>query len=54
MSARKKLKKSQVGVGLVRRLATEGDRIFSVDRARELASKVGLKDSYLLEVLLLV
>lgn len=51
MSARKKSKKSQVGVELVRRLATEGDRIFSVDRARELAPEVGLKDSYLLEAL---
>jgi predicted transcriptional regulator of viral defense system len=51
MSARKKSKKSQVGVELVRRLATEGDRIFSVDRARELAPDVGLKDSYLLEAL---
>ena len=51
MSERKKSKKSQVGVELVRRLAAEGDRIFSVDRARELASGVGLKDSYLLEAL---
>lgn len=29
----------------------EGDRIFSTDRARQLAPQVGLKDSYLLEAL---
>lgn len=51
MNARQKLKKSHVGVELVRRLAAEGDRIFSTDRARELASEVGLKDSYLWEAL---
>jgi predicted transcriptional regulator of viral defense system len=51
MNARQKLKKSQVGVELIRRIAAEGDRIFSTDRARELASEVGLKDSYLGEAL---
>lgn len=49
--SRKKLKGSQVGVELVRRLAAEGDRIFSIDRARELGSEVDLKDSYLIEAL---
>lgn len=40
-----------MGVELVRRLAAEGDRIFSVDRAREYASEVGLRDTYLWEAL---
>jgi len=51
MNAEQNLKKSQVGVELVRLLATEGDRIFSTDRARELGPRVGLKDSYLWEAL---
>jgi len=51
MNSMQKLKKSHVGVELVRLLATEGDRIFSTDRARELSSKVGIKDSYLWEAL---
>lgn len=40
-----------IGIELVRRLANEGNRIFSVRGARELGSDVGLKDSYLLEAL---
>ncbi len=51
MTAEKKLKKSQVGVELVRVLASEGDRIFSTKRARELAPRVGLSDSYVVEAL---
>ena len=51
MSSRQKPKKSHVGVELVRLLASEGDRIFSTDRARALSARVGLKDSYLLEAL---
>jgi predicted transcriptional regulator of viral defense system len=51
MSSGQKLKKSHVGVELVRLLASEGDRIFSTDRARELSSRVGIKDSYLWEAL---
>lgn len=51
MNARQKLKRSQVGVELIRRISAEGDRIFSTNRARELASEVGLKDSYLGEAL---
>lgn len=51
MSASQKLKKTHVGVELIRRIAAEGDRIFSTDRARELASEVGLRDSYLGEAL---
>ncbi len=40
-----------LGVELVRLLASEGDRIFSIDRARQLAPRVGLRDSYLCEAL---
>ena len=36
---------------MVRLLAYEGDRIFTTERARELAPRVGLKDSYLTEAL---
>ncbi|MFP4083155.1 MAG: type IV toxin-antitoxin system AbiEi family antitoxin [Candidatus Aminicenantes bacterium] len=51
MSVRQKVKRSHVGVELVRRLAAEGYRIFSVNRAREYASEVGLRDTYLREAL---
>lgn len=51
MNADQKLKKTHVGVELIRRIAGEGDRIFSTERARELAPEVGLKDSYLREAL---
>ncbi len=44
-------KQSLVGIELVRLLAYEGDRIFTTNRARELAPRVGLRDSYLLEAL---
>ena len=40
-----------VGIELVRLLASRGDRVFSTERARELAPHVGLKDSYLCEAL---
>ena len=51
MTASTKPKQSLVGIELVRLLAYEGDRIFTTDRARELAPRVGLKDSYLGEAL---
>jgi predicted transcriptional regulator of viral defense system len=51
MNASQKPKKTQVGVELIRLIAAEGDRIFSTQRARELAPEVGLKDSYLWEAL---
>ena len=51
MNAIQKIKKTQVGVELIRLIAAEGDRIFSTQRARELAPEVGLKDSYLWEAL---
>ena len=44
-------KQTLVGIELVRQLALEGDRIFTTDRARELAPRVGLKNSYLGEAL---
>ena len=46
-----KPKRSMAGIELVRLLASEGDRIFNTDRARELAPKAGLSDDYLLESL---
>ena len=51
MTVSMKPKQSLVGIELVRLLAYEGDRIFTTDRARELAPRVGLKDSYLGESL---
>ena len=51
MNTSQKIKKTHLGVELIRRIAAEGDRIFSTERARELASEVGLKDSYLREAL---
>ena len=40
MNARQKLKKTNICVKLVREIAAEGDRIFSMDRARELARRL--------------
>ena len=51
MTVSTKSKQSLVGIELVRLLAYEGDRIFTTERARELAPRVGLKDSYLTEAL---
>ena len=51
MTASTKPKQSLVGIELVRLLAYEGDRIFTTDRARKLAPRVGLKDAYLVEAL---
>ncbi len=51
MTSRTRPKQTLVGIELVRQLAYEGDRIFTTDRARELAPRVGLKDSYLGEAL---
>ncbi len=44
-------KRSLVGIELIRLLANEGDRIFSIDRARQLAPRAGVRDSYLGEAL---
>ena len=51
MVASTRPKQSLVGIELVRLLAYEGNRIFTTDRARELAPRVGLKDAYLGESL---
>lgn len=51
MNDKEKVKRSQVGVELVRLLASEGDRIFTTARARELAPQVGIKYAYLWEAL---
>ena len=51
MNAINTIKRSPAGIELVRALATEGYKIFSTERARELASRVGIKDSYLCESL---
>ncbi len=51
MNAGRNLKRSQVGVELIRVLAAEGDRIFTTERARQLSPRVGLKDAYLWESL---
>lgn len=45
------IKKTQVGIELIRVLASEGYRIFSVDTAREFSGRAVLKDGYLLEAL---
>ena len=42
---------SSAGVELVRRLASEGDRIFTSARARQLAPAVGLSEGYLRQAL---
>lgn len=44
-------KRSVAGIELVRLLAYEGDRIFTTDRARELAPRAGLRDPYVCESL---
>ena len=51
MIAIKNIKRTGLGVELVRLLASEGDRVFSTARARELAPRVGLKNEYLWEAL---
>ena len=51
MATTTKPKQSLVGIEMVRLLAYEGDRIFTTDRARELAPRVGLKDAYVAESL---
>lgn len=46
-----KPKQSLVGIEMVRRLAHQGDRVFSTDRARQVAPDAGLKLPYLGEAL---
>lgn len=49
--ARNKLTTPTAGVELIRKLAADGDRIFSTNRARELAPLVGLSEGYLRQAL---
>ena len=51
MDAGQTRQRSPRGVALIRRLAAEGERIFSTQRARQFACEVGLKDAYLWEAL---
>src|SRR5262244_1645255 len=51
MASRQRIKRSDVGIELVRALSDEGYRIFTVAHAREFSSRVGLKPAYLLEAL---
>jgi predicted transcriptional regulator of viral defense system len=51
MTEQQNIKRSPIGVELVRALASEGDRIFSTNRARELAPQVGLRAAYVVEAL---
>ena len=51
MAPTTKIKRSSVGIDLVRQLSQEGDRIFTTARARELAPQVGLSDAYVGEAL---
>ena len=44
-------KRTLVGIELYRLLAEEGHRVFTTEKARELAPRVGLRESYLLECL---
>lgn len=46
-----KIRQSPTGIELVRSLASEGDRIFSIDRARKVGRQVGLTASYVPEAL---
>jgi len=47
-------KHTQIGMELVKALAQEGDRIFSVGKAAGLSKKLNIKSSYLNEVLFLL
>jgi len=49
--SRKKLVHTVSGVELLRRLAAEGDRLFTMERAREFAPAAGLSEGYLRQAL---
>ncbi|MBI4905653.1 MAG: hypothetical protein HY820_18620 [Acidobacteria bacterium] len=51
MNAGANRKRSQVGIELVRLLVSEGYRVFTIEHARNLISRVGLRDAYLWEAL---
>jgi predicted transcriptional regulator of viral defense system len=44
-------KRTTVGVELVRLLASEGERIFTTERAREVCGRVGMNEGYVVEAL---
>lgn len=47
-------KRTQIGMDLLKTLAQEGDRIFSVERASLVSQKLNIKPSYLNEMLFLL
>ena len=47
-------KRTRVGIELVRVLAAAGERVFTVERAREVAPRVGMSDAYVCEALYLL
>ena len=49
--SKKNIVHTGLGIELARRLAGQGDRIFTVKRAREVAPEVGLSDNYLNQAL---
>ena len=51
MTSATRSKRTLVGIELFRLLAEEGHRVFTTAKARELAPRVGIEDSYLLECL---
>ena len=51
MTSATRPKRTLVGIDLYRLLAEEGHRVFTTAQARELAPRVGLKESYLVECL---
>ena len=51
MNTQRKIKRSDLGIELVRALSEAGHRIFTTAQAREISPQVGLKGSYLIEAL---
>jgi predicted transcriptional regulator of viral defense system len=49
--SRKKLVHTVPGVELLRKLAAEGDRLFTTERTREFAPAAGLSEGYLCQAL---
>jgi predicted transcriptional regulator of viral defense system len=49
--SQKKLVHTTSGVEMVRKLTAEGDRIFTMERARQLAPSIGLSEGYLRQAL---
>ncbi len=51
MNAQQNVARSRIGIEFMRALASGGERIFTTNRARELAPQVGLSESYVVEAL---